>query len=59
MQASEPVDWSGLVLGAMVSYLVAYLTIRFFLSFIERISMLPFVLYRFLLGGVILALLYI
>ncbi|QGU31692.1 undecaprenyl-diphosphate phosphatase [Thermochromatium tepidum] len=59
VQTAEPVDWSGLVLGAMMAYLVAYLTIRFFLSFIERVSMLPFVLYRLLLGGVILALLFI
>ncbi|MGQ9659130.1 MAG: undecaprenyl-diphosphate phosphatase [Thermochromatium sp.] len=54
IQAPEPVDWSGLVLGAMTSYLVAYLTIHAFLHLIERISLLPFVLYRLLLGGVIL-----
>ncbi|MCK7581756.1 MAG: undecaprenyl-diphosphate phosphatase [Chromatiales bacterium] len=59
VKATEPVDWSGLVLGAMMSYLVAYLTIHFFLRFIERVSMLPFALYRVLLGGVILALIYI
>jgi undecaprenyl-diphosphatase len=49
-----PVDWTSLWLGALLSFVVAYLTIHFFLSVIERISMLPFVLYRFALGGVIL-----
>jgi undecaprenyl-diphosphatase len=56
LDASGPVDWTALGLGALLSFMVAYLTIHFFLRFIERISMLPFVLYRLLLGGVILAL---
>ncbi len=54
LQDAAPVDWTALLLGAQFSFLVAYLTIHFFLRFIERISMLPFVLYRLLLGGVIL-----
>lgn len=51
-----PVDWTPLWLGALLSFVVAYLTIHFFLKFIDKISMLPFVLYRFLIGGVILVL---
>jgi undecaprenyl-diphosphatase len=51
-----PVDWTPLWLGALISFAVAYATIHFFLAFIERVSMLPFVLYRLLLGAVILAL---
>lgn len=51
---TAPVDWSALLLGAQFSFLIAYVTIHFFLQFIERISMLPFVLYRLLLGGAIL-----
>jgi undecaprenyl-diphosphatase len=51
-----PVDWTPLWLGALLSFVVAYLTIHFFLKFIEKISMLPFVLYRLLLGGFILIL---
>jgi undecaprenyl-diphosphatase len=49
-----PVDWHAIWLGALLSFLFAYLTIYFFLRFIERISMFPFVLYRLLLGGLIL-----
>ncbi|MEA3278724.1 MAG: undecaprenyl-diphosphate phosphatase [Pseudomonadota bacterium] len=56
IQSSEPVDWTSLWLGALLSFTVAYLTIHVFLKFIEKISMLPFVLYRFLLGIVILLL---
>ena len=59
VQSTETVDWRALWLGSAVSFVVAYLTIHFFLRFIERVSMLPFVLYRFLLGGAILVLLYL
>ncbi|MCG6863128.1 MAG: undecaprenyl-diphosphate phosphatase [Chromatiaceae bacterium] len=56
VQSSDPIAWSPLWLGALLSFAVAYLTIHFFLEFIERISMLPFVLYRMLLGTAILLL---
>ena len=56
IETSARIDWYALGLGALLSFVVAYLTIHFFLRFIERISMFPFVLYRVLLGGVILAL---
>jgi undecaprenyl-diphosphatase len=55
-RSPDPVDWTPLWLGAGLSFVVAYLTIHFFLEFIEKISMLPFVLYRLLLGVLILAL---
>jgi len=54
VQAREPVDWTPLWLGTLLSFVVAYITIHFFLKFIEKISMLPFVLYRVLLGALIL-----
>ena len=53
-RSPAPVDWTSLWLGAIISFIVAYLTIHFFLKFIERASMLPFVFYRLLLGAVIL-----
>jgi undecaprenyl-diphosphatase len=56
LEAPVTPDWQALWLGAVLSFVVAYLTIHFFLRFIERISMLPFVVYRLLLGGVILML---
>ncbi|MBK1649487.1 undecaprenyl-diphosphate phosphatase [Rhabdochromatium marinum] len=54
LASPAPVDWLTLCSGALISALVAYATIHFFLHLIERISMQPFVLYRLLLGGVIL-----
>ncbi|MEY6433563.1 undecaprenyl-diphosphate phosphatase [Thioalkalicoccus limnaeus] len=57
--SSEPVDWFALALGATLSFIVAYLTIHYFLQFVERVGMLPFVIYRVLLGGLILVLLYL
>ena len=52
------VDWAGLGLGVLLSGLAAYATIFFFLRFIERIGMWPFVVYRLLLGAVILIAVY-
>ena len=53
-RSPDPVDWTPLWLGALLSFIVAYLTIHFFLRFIEKVSMLPFVIYRFILGTLIL-----
>ncbi len=48
--------WGDLLLGALVSGVTAYLTIRFFLALLDRIGLLPFVIYRLLLGLVLLVL---
>ena len=44
------------LLGLIVSFVVAYATIDFFIRFINKIGFLPFVLYRIVLGIVIFAL---
>jgi undecaprenyl-diphosphatase len=54
IQSVEPVDWQPFLLGALIAFAVAYLTIHFFLTFIERIGMMPFVIYRLLVGAFIL-----
>ncbi len=54
----QSIEWHTLLLGIVVSGLTAYTCIHWFLGFIERIGMQPFVLYRLLLGGLILALYY-
>jgi undecaprenyl-diphosphatase len=43
-------NYLDLFIGVSISFLVAYLTIGWFLNLIERIGMLPFVIYRILLG---------
>ncbi len=45
-----------LFIGFMVSGVSAYICIRLFLTTIARLSFLPFVIYRLLLGGLLLAL---
>jgi undecaprenyl-diphosphatase len=47
-------NYLDLFLGVSISFLVAYLTIGWFLSLIERIGMLPFVVYRVILGTFLL-----
>lgn len=43
-----------LAVGVAVSFLTGFLCIKFFLKYLEKRSFTPFVLYRFLLAGVIL-----
>ena len=42
------------VLGLFVSFVVAYITIDFFIRFINKIGFLPFVIYRIILGIILL-----
>lgn len=50
------INISILVIGFVTSSIVAFLTIKYFLIFVEKIGMYPFVIYRLLLGIFILAL---
>lgn len=50
LESSIPVDWTALVLGVVLSALSAWLCIHYFLKFLSRIGMLPFVIYRLALG---------
>jgi len=54
IEGSATVDWLAMGIGAVLSAVTAYLCIRLFLQLLERISMLPFVIYRLLLGGILL-----
>lgn len=47
-------DWFLLCLATALAALSAYSCIHLFLKLVERVGMLPFVIYRLLLGGVIL-----
>ncbi len=51
---SEYVDWQALIYGALFSFVAAYLCIFLFLNWISKIGMLPFVIYRLILGLVLL-----
>ena len=52
--AVEVTDWGALLLGTVLAFLSAYACIHYFLKIIARISLLPFVIYRLALGGIIL-----
>ena len=43
------------VLGLFMSFLVAYFTIDIFMKFIEKIGFLPFIIYRLILGMLLVA----
>ena len=58
LQQSAPVAWGEILLGTTVAAVSAYLCIHFFMRLIERIGMLPFVVYRLLLGVFLLLLFY-
>lgn len=54
VESSVPVDWLFMAVGFVVSAVTAYLTIVFFLRLLNRLGMLPWVVYRFALGVVLL-----
>ena len=51
IRASTAVDWIGLITAAILSAIAAYTCIHFFLKFISRVGMWPFVVYRLILGA--------
>ncbi len=50
----EPVPWAQIAVAVLVSAVVAYLSIDFFMRFVSRIGLLPFAVYRLILAGIIL-----
>lgn len=52
--SEAPVAWGQLAFGAVISAIVAYLSIEFFMRFVSRVGLLPFALYRIVLAAVIL-----
>lgn len=54
IEQGAAVDWSTIGLAALLSAVSAYVCIYFFLALINRIGMMPFVIYRFALGVVLL-----
>ena len=53
LESTVPVDWGHMALGVVVSAVTAYLTIMLFLRLLDRVGMLPFMVYRLLLGAVL------
>lgn len=55
--SAETVAWSGLLVGVVVSAVVAFFSMRWFIALVTRVGMRPFVIYRLFLAGVIFAVL--
>ncbi|MBF5057064.1 bacitracin resistance protein BacA/undecaprenol kinase [Alcanivorax sp. 521-1] len=53
IDSQQAVDWAHMALGVAASAITAYLTIVFFLRLLDRLGMLPFMVYRLLLGAIL------
>lgn len=58
IQEAAPVDWIALALGTVLSAITAFLAIHYFLKWLNRFGLWPYVWYRLALGAVLFALLY-
>lgn len=56
MEESAPVDWDVFLLGGAIAAVSAYQGIHFFIRLLARTGMLPYVIYRLLLGTVLFVL---
>lgn len=57
VSSASTVDWIPLIIGIFVSALMAFLCMEWFMRFIQKVGMRPFVIYRIILAAVIFALL--
>jgi undecaprenyl-diphosphatase len=51
----EAVAWNAIIYGTILSFISAYACIHYFLLWIERVGMKPFVIYRLLLGLILIS----
>ena len=57
--SNEPVEINLLIVIAIVfSFLFSYLTVKFFLTYVNKFSLNIFVLYRIIIGIILLSILY-
>lgn len=54
-RGQSTIAWREFALGAIVAGITAFICIGTFLRFVERVGMMPFVIYRLILSGVIAA----
>ena len=56
--STEAVDWSAIGIGSVLSFIGAYACIHYFLILVARVGMMPFVIYRLVLGAVLIWFIY-
>jgi len=49
--SADAVDWQAISLGSVLAFVSAYTCIHFFLILLDKIGMMPFVIYRLVLGA--------
>ena len=49
--SADPVDWQAIGLGSLLAFISAYACIHYFLILVSKLGMMPFVIYRLLLGA--------
>ncbi len=54
VESPLPVEWATLTLGTAIAAVSAFVCIHYFLAFINKMGMTPFVIYRLLLGVLLL-----
>ena len=54
LMGNEVIAWGTLSVAAAISAIVAYLSIEFFMRFVNATGLVPFAIYRLILAGVIL-----
>lgn len=54
IESGMDTDWPAMIAGILISGISAYLCIHYFLGFIKRIGMQPFVVYRIALGLILI-----
>lgn len=57
--ASEPVAWLSVAAGATTAFIVALLAIHFMLSFVRNHTLWPFIWYRIILAGLVIAVVFV
>jgi undecaprenyl-diphosphatase len=53
-RSAEAVDWTAMIIGTALAGTSAYLCIHYFMQLLEKLGLMPFVLYRQALGVVLL-----
>jgi undecaprenyl-diphosphatase len=48
--STETVDWQAIGLGSLLAFVSAYACIHYFLILLNKLGMMPFVVYRLILG---------
>ncbi|OEY66918.1 undecaprenyl-diphosphate phosphatase [Marinobacter sp. X15-166B] len=58
LERGNGADWFAIGLGTALSFVSAVVCIHFFLRFLERLGLMPYVIYRLLLGALLLVMLW-